>query len=190
MLDRSRCRCLHLVVAHRAPLLPWSSSRAHGHNVVLSDLSVMGQTEHTTTSASPCCTHRTYPRPLLAIVSPDHRCHVRRRGGSAWPGGQGHLWPSRSCSKMHPGPWMLTATTPPSSSTTTLEIGLFRHPLLRPLRRSPRIGLSRHRLRLVERHRLGMRLGPLLSPRITTTVAGVHLVTGSGRSPASPARPI
>jgi hypothetical protein len=88
-LDRSRGRCLHLAVAHRAPPLPWPSSRAHGHDVVLSDLSVTSQTEHTTTSASPCCTHHTYPRPPLATVSPGHQRHVRRRGGSAWPGGHG-----------------------------------------------------------------------------------------------------
>jgi hypothetical protein len=45
--------------------------------------------KHTTTSASPCCSHRTHPRPLLATLSHGHRHHVRRRWGSTWPGGQG-----------------------------------------------------------------------------------------------------
>jgi hypothetical protein len=142
------------------------------------------------------------PLPLLAVPTapiPDRSLPPCRpatdarsaaEGAACGQAARGHLWPSRCCPKMRPGPWMLTATTPPSSSTTAPEIGLLRRPLLCPLRRPPRTGPSRHRLRLVERHRLGMRLGPLLSSHITTRVAGVHLAAGSGRSPASPARPI
>jgi hypothetical protein len=126
------------------------SSRAHDHDVVLSKLLVTGQTKHTTTSASPCCTHRTHPRPLLATVSHGHRCHVRRRWGSAWPGGQGpplvEPWQLRDA----PGP----VDAPHHFSSIVIDHRAgnrpFPMPLLRSLLRPPRTRPSYHRPCLVE----------------------------------------
>jgi hypothetical protein len=95
--------------------------------------STTGQVKHTTNFASPCCTCCTHPRPLLATASPATDAMTAAVGVARGQGARGHLRPSCGCSKMRPGPGMLTAIAHPSSWTTVPEIKIFRSPLLHPV---------------------------------------------------------